>query len=74
MSNSGISISPYLLQPLRTLAEAQEEANTRVAKQRLARLRGSDGQPIEPVPSIEVRKQQQAHQAGLTIPAKEAKS
>lgn len=57
--------SPYLLKPLRTEAEARAQLDRDAARRRMRHLRTGDGKPIEPMPSIEERRQEQGRQEGL---------
>lgn len=60
--------SPYLLRPLRTEAQAAAEIERAAARRRMAHLRTGDGMPIEPMPSIDERREEQARAAGLADP------
>ena len=68
--------SPYLLHPLRPLAEAEQEIAERkeaeqiahdmaVARRRMSFLRTPDGMPIEPAQPLDFAKRQQAIKDGL---------
>lgn len=56
--------SSFLLRPIRTEAEARAEIEREAAKRRTRHLR-SVGKPLEPMPSIDERRLEQARKDGL---------